>query len=204
MDCSLPGATVHGIFQAIVLEWIAISFSRGSSQPRNRTQVSRIVDRCFTVWATREVQTIEYWEISPGALAPFWATPEATGLDLYSIFEHRFTKRLIGDIATGLGIKMPPGHFGLINDCSSLAYKDNYVCRGIIGSYYPGEIWVILQSEGKYDLFINKHDWIAQLLIFPCVIGKVQKGEPPILLMVRADEGFGSTNEIHAIGVKSK
>ena len=39
MDCSLPGSSVHGIFQAIVLEWIAISFSRGSSQPRDRTQV---------------------------------------------------------------------------------------------------------------------------------------------------------------------
>ena len=35
MDCSLPGSSVHGIFQAIVLEWIAISFSRGSSQPRD-------------------------------------------------------------------------------------------------------------------------------------------------------------------------
>ena len=37
MDCSLPGSSVHGIFQAIVLEWIAIS--RGSSQPRDRTRV---------------------------------------------------------------------------------------------------------------------------------------------------------------------
>ena len=89
---------------------------------------------------------------------------------------------------------MPPGHFGLIKDWSNLAYKENYVCRGIIDSYYPGEIWVILQSEGKYDLFINKHDWIAQLLVLPCVIGKVQKEEPPFLLMVRDDEGFGSTN----------
>ena len=44
MDCSLPGSSVHGIFQAIVLEWTAISFSRGSSQPRDQTQVSRIVD----------------------------------------------------------------------------------------------------------------------------------------------------------------
>ena len=34
MDCRLPGSSVHGIFQAIVLEWIAISFSRGSSRPR--------------------------------------------------------------------------------------------------------------------------------------------------------------------------
>ena len=56
LDCSLPGSSVHGIFQAIVLEWIAIYFSRGSSQPRDRTRVSRIVDTCFTIWGTREVK----------------------------------------------------------------------------------------------------------------------------------------------------
>ena len=42
MYCSLSGSYVHGIFQARVLEWIAISFSRGSSQPRNRTRVSHL------------------------------------------------------------------------------------------------------------------------------------------------------------------
>ena len=51
MDCRLPGSLVHGIFQARVLEWVAIAFSRGSSWPRDRTQVSRIVGRRFTVWA---------------------------------------------------------------------------------------------------------------------------------------------------------
>ena len=65
MDYSLPGSSVHGIFQAIVLEWIAISFSRGSSQARDQTQVSRIVDRRFTVWATREVQYLLYCIIIP-------------------------------------------------------------------------------------------------------------------------------------------
>ena len=49
IDCSLPGSSVHGIFQAIVLEWIAISFFREFSEPRARTQISRIVDRGFTV-----------------------------------------------------------------------------------------------------------------------------------------------------------
>ena len=53
---SLPGSSVRGIFQARVLEWVAISFSRGSSQLSNQTQVFRIVGRCFTIWATREVQ----------------------------------------------------------------------------------------------------------------------------------------------------
>ena len=56
MDCSLPHSPIHGIFQARLLEWVAISFSRGSSRPRDRTRVSLIVSRCFTVWATREVK----------------------------------------------------------------------------------------------------------------------------------------------------
>ena len=60
MDCSLSGSSVHGIFQARVLEWIAISFSRGSSRPRNRTQVSRIAGRRFTIWATREAPYLCY------------------------------------------------------------------------------------------------------------------------------------------------
>ena len=47
MDCSPPGSSIHGIFQARVLEWVVISLSRGSSLPRDRTRVSRIVSRHF-------------------------------------------------------------------------------------------------------------------------------------------------------------
>ena len=54
MDCSLPGSSVHGIFQARLLEQAASSFSMGSSQPRDGTQVSRIADTHLTIWATRE------------------------------------------------------------------------------------------------------------------------------------------------------
>ena len=53
MDCSLPSSSIHGILQARNLEWVAISFSRRSSQPRDWTQVSCIVGRRFPVWATR-------------------------------------------------------------------------------------------------------------------------------------------------------
>ena len=52
MDCSLLGSSVHGIFQARILEWVAISFSRVSFWPRYRTQVSHIADRLDTIWAT--------------------------------------------------------------------------------------------------------------------------------------------------------
>ena len=54
MDCSWPGSSVRRSLQASILEWVAISFSRGSSQPWDRTQVSCIAGRCFNLWATRE------------------------------------------------------------------------------------------------------------------------------------------------------
>ena len=86
-DFSLPGSSVHGIFQAKILEWVAISFSRGSSQPRDRTQVSHTAGRLFTVWATREalrkpwfifmahVYTIcIYW--GPHTIQPLGCLPE--------------------------------------------------------------------------------------------------------------------------------
>ena len=54
MDCSPPGSSVHWIFQARILEWFAIPFSRGSSWPRDWIQVSCIAGRWFTLWAIRE------------------------------------------------------------------------------------------------------------------------------------------------------
>ena len=69
MDGSLPGSAVHGIFQARILEWAAISFSRGSSQSRDRTRVSCIADRCFTVWATREAP--KWWSCKEKLLLYF-------------------------------------------------------------------------------------------------------------------------------------
>ena len=58
MDCSPPNSSVHGILQARILEWVVIPFSRESSQPRDRTQVSSIAGRFFTIWATREAQSL--------------------------------------------------------------------------------------------------------------------------------------------------
>ena len=54
MGCSPSSSSVHGILQARILEWVAISFSRGSSPPRDRTQVSCIAGRRFNLGATRE------------------------------------------------------------------------------------------------------------------------------------------------------
>ena len=70
MDCSLPHPSLHGIFQARVLEWGAIAFSRGSSQPRDQTWVSHIVSSRFTVPATREVSASGAFFSSSSMLRP--------------------------------------------------------------------------------------------------------------------------------------
>ena len=54
MDCSSPGSSVHGVIQAKILEWVAISFSKGSSRPKDGTQISCTAGRFFTIWAARE------------------------------------------------------------------------------------------------------------------------------------------------------
>ena len=53
-DHSPPGSSVHGILQARILQWVAVPFFRGSSQPRDQTQVSHIAGRLFTIWAKRK------------------------------------------------------------------------------------------------------------------------------------------------------
>ena len=60
MNCRLSGSFVHGIFQARILEWVAISFSSACFQPENQTWISCIASRFFTVWAAREAQEVKF------------------------------------------------------------------------------------------------------------------------------------------------
>ena len=55
MDYSLPGSSVHGILQARIMEWVAMPFSRGSSQPRDWTRISHTGNLILYHWATREL-----------------------------------------------------------------------------------------------------------------------------------------------------
>ena len=65
MDYSLPASSVHGISQARILEWVVISFSRGSSQPRDQTHVSCIDRLVLYCWATREAHLFVYSILKP-------------------------------------------------------------------------------------------------------------------------------------------
>ena len=66
MDCSPPGSSVHWILQARMLEWVAISFSRGISSAGDWTWVSCIAGKLFTEWATREASILE-WVVLPSS-----------------------------------------------------------------------------------------------------------------------------------------
>ena len=68
---SLWLCTVHGILQARILEWAAFPFSRGSSQPRDRTQVSHIAGGFFTSWATREARASDWLAINQRMPTPW-------------------------------------------------------------------------------------------------------------------------------------
>ena len=76
MDCSPPGCSLHGISQARILEWVAISFSRGSSQPRDRTWIScigrRILYLChlrsplilsYIAFSSQSNGTVSWWRV---------------------------------------------------------------------------------------------------------------------------------------------
>ena len=82
IDCNPPSSSVHEILQARILEWVAIHFSRGSSQPRDRTQVSCIAGRFFTVWATRE------------------AYMQNPSCEVLGWMNHKLQSRLPGEIST--------------------------------------------------------------------------------------------------------
>ena len=82
MDCNSPGSSVYEIFQARILELVAISFSRAFSQPRDQTQVPYSAGGSFTVWATREALSLSPWVVSCGSLIV--DCPRVFSLDLFS------------------------------------------------------------------------------------------------------------------------
>ena len=111
----MPGSSVYGILQAKILEWVAISFSRESSQFRNRTWVSRIADRFITDWAMKEAHLImidnakqfsevlvaiytliKEWEFQlPHSFAPLvgWRTTATTRRAVRSLSTHGLASR---------------------------------------------------------------------------------------------------------------
>ena len=108
---------------------------------------------------------------------------------------YRLKPRDIALIETGIGVQIPPEHFGLIAPRSGLALKGIQILGGVIDADYQGEIKVILLNSGDADLIVQPGDRVAQILIMPVYGGTVRKGTAPALLTVRGKGGFGSTDK---------
>ena len=97
------GYTVHGILQARILEWVAVPFSKGSCQPRDRTLVSCIAGVFFTSWTTkgahllpRAHQNYNYLQSNIGKI---WKLAEK----MFYNWKHKVTKKHIRGVETGYG-----------------------------------------------------------------------------------------------------
>ena len=129
MDCTLPTSSLHGILQARILEWVAIPFSRGSSQPRDQTQVSHTAGGLFTIWATREALRGVRWrpkegktgQLRPGSWWPL--NPTRSHFLLNSVIE---------------------GKWALLS-CRMIGFSKYYLCvlRGVLG--------IVLDLVGPVD-----------------------------------------------------
>ena len=119
MDSSQPSSSVHGIFQARILEWVTISFSRRSSWPRDRTRVSRIVGRRFTIWATWIIQSIKkkkksnYQNIQEEVILP--NSYCETKITFITKPDKDITKKLWSSICDEYRCKYPQYNFSKLN-----------------------------------------------------------------------------------------
>ena len=97
--------TVHGILQARILEWVAFPFSRGSSQPRDRTQVSRIAGGFFTSWAIREALNLHILkgnvDHGPSLTGKSWEWKGRTALDVCKLYGNLYVRSSSSSHSTG-------------------------------------------------------------------------------------------------------
>ena len=98
MDCSLPGSSIHGTLQARISKWVAMPSSRGSSPSRDRTQVSHIAGRFFTIWASREVLHRGLKQISADRVLG----TEVAGREFYMCLQWSLFIALLRDLARRL------------------------------------------------------------------------------------------------------
>ena len=143
VECSPPGSSVHGIRQARILEWVAISFSRGSSQPRDRTQVSHIAGRRFNLWATRE------------ALRPAEITPKTDVLFVIGDCSAKVGSQEIPSITGmyGLGIQNEAGQRLTVLPREHTGYSKHPFPRSQEMTLHMDITrWSILKSDWLYSL----------------------------------------------------
>ena len=125
MDCSPPGSSVHGMLRARIQEWVAIPVSSGSSQLRDRTEVSCTADRFFTVWTTREALKEHQWLTKSGNTCLMFSCHASVSPNVWDLWGQSKSDWQTAEVEayfwTGLFLH-PPGNdlCSIIFTCSSI------------------------------------------------------------------------------------
>ena len=154
MDCSPPDCFVHGILQARILEWVAMPSTKGSSQPRDQTQVSCIASRFFTDWAHRKATRESKWFIfksrdSPLRQPRFWSA-KSGAMSLLTIASHY--ELFIGDFNNQRTTELFPE----VLDCFPFGMKPCFYKSSLkIILFLPFVTLMIFRVYELFILFIN-------------------------------------------------
>ncbi len=130
--------------------------------------------------------------LAADARLPTRAHADDAGLDLYSTKTIDFRPGQGGLVSTGVAVAVPEGHVGLIADRSSLAKKGLKTAGGVVDTGYRGEVSVLLWNISKETFTLRKGDRVAQLLIIPIAVPKVEETDE-LDETKRGSGGFGST-----------
>lgn len=137
---------------------------------------------------------IEFKQLHEDAVLPSRATPGAVGLDLYSVADSTVRFGKVTTVPTGVGVKLPLDHVGLIWPRSGLAAKNGvHVLAGVIDPDYKGEIKVVLSKLDHGSIDLSAGTSIAQLVLQEYSFAAPEWTDD-LGQSLRMDRGFGSSD----------
>jgi dUTP pyrophosphatase len=136
--------------------------------------------------------TIKVKKLKPEAKLPSYAHPGDVGMDLYSLEEKTLAPGEHHLFLIGIAIEFPSGYGGIVKDKSSISKAKLHILGGVFDAGYRGEYSIHLVNLGKESYTIEKGDKIAQLVILPVEIAKIEETDT-LSESVRGAGHFGST-----------
>lgn len=131
-------------------------------------------------------------QLDKGAIAPTRAHQWDAGLDLYAMEDGYIRCNQSRTFDTGVHIAIPEGCVGLVKSKSGLMCNHGIITDGTIDAHYTGSIKVCLFNHGSSKYEVKAGDKIAQLVIVPCMLPKLELVDK-LEETDRGDNGFGST-----------
>lgn len=138
---------------------------------------------------------IKIKKLRPDAIMPAYAHPGDVGMDLYSLEDYTLQKGERKIFNLGFAMEFPVGYAAIVKDKGSLPKNGGiHTMGGVFDAGFRGEYNVMLINFGHEPYTIEKGNKIAQLVIFPVVIGELEEADE-LSETSRGDGQFGSTGK---------